>query len=146
MIIALAYAIDKGPLRACRPIDAERPGALLAHRDAARVVLGTWTAEPSTVRLGALVVGILQSARFPADRAGWAGFTLGYYVLGHCIEEQSQLELVTAASWAAMPASIVNDGSYLDQALTATTTADPAERFDYGLRLVIDGIRAQIPA
>jgi TetR/AcrR family tetracycline transcriptional repressor len=120
---------------------------LLAHRDGARVVAGTFTTEPSTLRLGALTVGLLRSAGLPADRAGWAGFAVGYYVLGHCIEEQAQAELTAEGGWEAKAAEgTVHDGSYFDTAMTATVRADPAARFDYGLRLLIDGIRAQLSA
>jgi AcrR family transcriptional regulator len=61
--------------------------AFLARRDGARVVAGTFTAEPNTLRTGAMSV---RSCDRPAFRP------------------------------------IVN------QAITATVTADPAERFAYG--------------
>jgi TetR/AcrR family transcriptional regulator, tetracycline repressor protein len=118
--------------------------ALLARRDGARVVAGTFTTGPNTLRTGAMAVEILRSAGVPADRAGWAGFSLGYYVLGHCIEEQAQAELAEEGGWAAKVAgSAEHDGSYFDQAMTATITADPAERFAYGLQLLICGIGTQ---
>jgi hypothetical protein len=37
-----------------------------------------------------------------------------------------------------------HDGSDFDQVVTATIGADPADRFAYGLQLLIDGIRAQL--
>jgi TetR/AcrR family tetracycline transcriptional repressor len=118
--------------------------ALLGHRDGARVVAGTFTAEPNTLRIGAVSVEILRSAGVPADRAGWAGFSLGYFVLGHCIEEQAQAELAEQGGWKAKVAGFTeHDGSYFDQAMSATVTADPAERFAYGLQLFTDGIRTQ---
>jgi TetR/AcrR family transcriptional regulator, tetracycline repressor protein len=119
--------------------------ALLGHRDGARVVAGTFTAESNTLRTGAMSMEILRSAGVPADRAGWVGFSLGYFVLGHCIEEQAQAELAEQGGWEAKVAELTeHDGSYFDQAMTATITADPAERFAYGLQLFIDGIRTQL--
>jgi TetR/AcrR family transcriptional regulator, tetracycline repressor protein len=117
--------------------------ALLAHRDGARVVAGTFTAGPGTVRAGAMAVEIFRSAGVPAERAGWAGFSLGYYVLGHCIEDQAQAELPEEGGWEAKAGVDEHDGSYFDRAMTATITADPAARFAYGLQLFIAGIRAQ---
>jgi TetR/AcrR family transcriptional regulator, tetracycline repressor protein len=121
--------------------------ALLAHRDGARVMAGSFTTEPNTLRLGALAVDLLRAAGLPAERAGWAGFAVGYYVLGHCIEEQAQVELAAEGGWEAKAAGVTgHDGSYFDQAMTATVRSDPAARFDYGLRLLVDGIRAQLPS
>ncbi|HEY1704840.1 MAG TPA: TetR/AcrR family transcriptional regulator C-terminal domain-containing protein [Trebonia sp.] len=121
--------------------------ALLARRDGARVVAGTFTVGPGTLRTGAMAVEILRSAGVPAEGAGWAGFALGYYVLGHCIEEQTQAELAGEGGWAAKVAGFTErDGSYFDLAMTAAITADPAERFAYGLGLFIDGIRARFAA
>jgi len=66
---------------------------LLSHRDGARVMAGTYVAEPNTVLLGNRAIEILQAAGLPPDRAGWAAFAAFHFVLGHTIEEQAQLEL-----------------------------------------------------
>lgn len=119
--------------------------ALLARRDGARVFAGTFTTKPNTPRIGPIPVEILCSAGVPAERAGWVTFTLLYYVLGYCIEEQAEAELADQGGWAAKASEFAeHDGSEFDRAMTATMTADPAERFTYGLQLVIDGIRSQL--
>jgi AcrR family transcriptional regulator len=113
---------------------------LLSHRDGARVMAGTYVAEPNTILLGNLVIEILQAAGLPADRAGWATFAAFHYVLGHTIEEQAQLELTERGAWE--PQLTVNG---VENKLAATAfTADPAERFAYGLQLFVDGIRQQL--
>jgi TetR/AcrR family transcriptional regulator, tetracycline repressor protein len=120
--------------------------ALLAHRDGARVFAGSFTTEPNTLRLGPMSIEIVRSAGIPVERAGWVAFSLLYYVLGHCIEEQAQAELTAGGDWKARAlGSLEPDGSDFDQAMAATIVADPAERFAYGLELLIDGIRSQLP-
>jgi tetracycline repressor-like protein len=106
------------------------------------VFAGSFTTEPNTLRLGPVSVEIVRSAGIPVQRAGWVVFSLLYYVLGHCIEEQAQAELAPQGGWEAKAHE--HDGSDFDQVVTATIGADPADRFAYGLQLLIDGIRAQL--
>jgi TetR/AcrR family transcriptional regulator, tetracycline repressor protein len=116
--------------------------ALLAHRDGARVVAGTFVTGGNTLLSARVIFGILEKAGFPAQRAGWIVFALGYYVLGHTIEEQAQADLVKAGTWPVKLAAISerSDPGYMEAAAAATFTADPAERFAYGLRAFLDGI------
>ena len=113
---------------------------LLSHRDGARVMAGTYVAEPNTILLGNVAIEILQGAGLPPERAGWATFTAFHFVLGHTIEEQAQLELTKRGAWAP---KLTVDG--VENKLAATAfTADPAARFGYGLQLFLDGIRRQL--
>jgi AcrR family transcriptional regulator len=120
--------------------------ALLAHRDGARVVAGTYVTGPNTLLVGNVIFEILQRAGFPPERAGWIVFALGYYVLGHTIEEQAQAELAASRAWKAKLAEMVDRAAnaYIATAVTATFDADPAERFTYGLRAFLDGIRGEL--
>lgn len=125
--------------------------ALLSHRDGARVVAGTYVVGPNTLAVGSLGVDVLTRAGLPAERAGWVMFALSEYVLGHTIEEQSQKERAAAVAIANREASdaIAAQSSppeakpYLD-ALRAVTSADPADRFRYGLDLFLDGLRQRL--
>lgn len=121
--------------------------ALLSHRDGARVVAGTYVTGPHTRLVEDAVFGILQAADFPADRAGWVAFVLGHYVLGHTIEEQAQARLSAADVWTDRKDALVGrpDSDYVRTALTTALDADPAERFAYGLRLILDGVRRELP-
>jgi TetR/AcrR family transcriptional regulator, tetracycline repressor protein len=113
---------------------------LLSQRDDARVMAGTYVAEPNTVLLGNMVIEILQAAGLPPGRAGWAAFAAFHYALGQTIEEQAQLELTERGVW---EPKLTVDG--VENKLAATAfTADPAERFGYGLHLILDGIRRQL--
>jgi TetR/AcrR family tetracycline transcriptional repressor len=120
--------------------------ALLAHRDGARVVAGTYVTGPNTRLVGNAIFEILERAGFPAERAGWIVFALNYYVLGHTIEEQAQAELAASRAWKAKLAEMADrpDSAYIATAVAATFNADPAERFTYGLRAFLDGIGREL--
>jgi TetR/AcrR family transcriptional regulator, tetracycline repressor protein len=114
--------------------------ALLSHRDGARVMAGTYVAEPNTLLVGNTAVEILQAAGLAPDRAGWTAVAAMHYVLGHTIEEQAQIELIKRGAW---EPKLVVDG--IENKIAATAfAADPAERFRYGLELLLDGIRQQL--
>jgi TetR/AcrR family tetracycline transcriptional repressor len=115
--------------------------ALLAHRDGARVVAGTYVVEPNTVRSGEMAAQILVDAGFPLDRAGWAIFAAMYYVLGHTIEEQAQR---AQGDWEERGTGLPD--SELHRAMDAVVKADPEERFAYGLELLLDGLRLRLEA
>ncbi len=117
--------------------------ALLAHRDGARVVAGTFVSEPNTTAVGSAGVGALCRAGIPLERAGWIAFAGMYYVLGHTIEEQAQLQLAAKGdTWEARTHK--EDPEYAE-ALRAVMVADPAKRFAYGLDLFIAGVRQRLP-
>jgi TetR/AcrR family transcriptional regulator, tetracycline repressor protein len=118
--------------------------ALLAHRDGARVMAGSYTSDPTAATLFTAVVDVLCDAGIPPERAGWIMFALQHYVLGHTIEEQAQAE-VAAAQAEAERLATAPDRSNTARAITALATADPAERFGYGLALFLDGVRRQLP-
>lgn len=114
--------------------------ALLSHRDGARIMAGTYVAEPNTLLLGNTAVEILQAAGLADDRAGWTAVAAMHYVLGHTIEEQAQIQLIERGAW---EPKLVVDG--IENKIAATAfAADPAERFRYGLELLLDGIRQQL--
>ena len=119
---------------------------LLSHRDGARVVAGTFVAESNTLASGKAFLDALGSAGVPPERAGWITFALKYYVFGHTIEEQAQLELAQAGQW---PRDVTVEAGHdpaVVIAVRSVAEADPAARFVYGLRLFLDGIAANIPA
>jgi TetR/AcrR family tetracycline transcriptional repressor len=120
--------------------------ALLTHRDGARVVAGTFVSEPNTNAAGTAAVRALCAAGIPTDRAGWIAFAGMYYVLGHTIEEQAQRQLDERGDdWHGRESRSPPDDPVFARALRSVTTADPAERFVYGLELFVDGVRQQLP-
>lgn len=121
--------------------------ALLTRRDGARVVSGTFVSGPNTRAAGDSAIEILCTAGFAPPQAGWITFALFYFVLGHTIEEQAQSRLQEADDWAARLAAAKPESSAaVDQAMRSLATADPGERFDYGLRVFIDGVIHQLDA
>ncbi len=117
--------------------------ALLAHRDGARVVAGAYVAAPNTVLFGNTAIGLLEGAGLPADQAGWAAVAVSNYVLGHSIEEQARAELIASGTWAEKMVAL---GDMTDRIATTTFDADPGERFAFGLKLLLNGIRDELRA
>lgn len=121
--------------------------ALLAHRDGARVVAGTYVAAPNNRALGSAVVAVLCGAGIPVERAGWITFAGMYYILGHTIEEQALRQIAGRDDdWPRRESETAHDDPVFARALDSVMAADPAERFAYGMRLFIDGVRPHIPA
>ncbi|MDA8355593.1 MAG: TetR/AcrR family transcriptional regulator C-terminal domain-containing protein [Acidimicrobiales bacterium] len=119
--------------------------ALLAHRDGARLVAGTYVDERNTRLVAHRIIDVLEAAGLPLDRAAWVGFALSSYVLGHTIEEQAQADLVAGRAWADKVHSLNEpEDPRHARAFAAFFDADPAERFAYGLRVFLDGIRHQL--
>ncbi|MGA4838025.1 TetR/AcrR family transcriptional regulator C-terminal domain-containing protein [Streptomyces sp. G45] len=63
--------------------------ALLAHRDGARIVAGTYAAEPATLRFAETLTAALLDGGLPEREAAWTAWNLQYFVLGLTQEEQS---------------------------------------------------------
>lgn len=118
--------------------------ALLAHRDGAELVSATFASKMTTGRVRESFVSAGVQSGLSREHAELASFALLYYVLGHTVDEQSraQMESLGALTRApispeAPPAEMpVNDDDLLD--------GDPAVRFDFGLALFVDGIRARL--
>ncbi|MCP9980723.1 TetR/AcrR family transcriptional regulator [Actinomadura madurae] len=63
--------------------------ALLAHRDGAAVVAGTYAAEPATLDIAEALVAALLDGGLPDREAAWTCWSLIYLVLGLTQEEQA---------------------------------------------------------
>ena len=63
--------------------------ALLAHRDGAAVVAGTYAAEPSTLDTAEALVAALLEGGLSARDAAWTCWSTIYFVLGLAQEEQA---------------------------------------------------------
>ncbi len=63
--------------------------ALLAHRDGAIVVAGTYAAEPATLDLAEALAAALLDAGMAEREAGWTLWAIVYFVLGLVQEEQA---------------------------------------------------------
>lgn len=115
--------------------------ALLGRRDGARVVAGTFAPGANTIAGSDTSVQVLCRAGLPPAQAGWVSFSLFYYVLGHAIEEQAQLRLPRDHDWRDRNEKLsVEVSPQFAAALDSLTGADPAERFEYGLNVFIEGL------
>ncbi|MEV7612155.1 TetR/AcrR family transcriptional regulator C-terminal domain-containing protein [Streptomyces sp. NPDC089799] len=120
--------------------------ALLGHRDGARVVAGTFAPGANTIVGSDVAVQVLCRAGLPPAQAGWISFALFYYVLGHAIEEQAQLRLPPEHDWRARTERLrVQVSPQYAAALDGLAESDPAERFEFGLNIFLEGIRRLQP-
>ncbi|WP_306214528.1 TetR/AcrR family transcriptional regulator C-terminal domain-containing protein [Actinoplanes sp. RD1] len=106
--------------------------ALLAHRDGAAVVVGTYAAEPATLDIAEALVGALLDGGLAEREAAWTCWSLLYFTLGLTQEEQ------------AAPTSFggeleVGDRPALRRILPHLTTESFDDRFEHGLAQLLRG-------
>ncbi len=106
--------------------------ALLSHTDGAELVLASFAAGQSrgVIEVLALLTDAAAEAGLDPEHAALAARTLVYYVLGATVDEQSRLQWDVAGALSDGPAG-------------SRPSADPAAGFEFGLRLLIDGVAAQ---
>ncbi|MEV5428233.1 TetR/AcrR family transcriptional regulator C-terminal domain-containing protein [Streptomyces sp. NPDC052701] len=112
--------------------------ALLACRDGAALVTGTYPAEPHTLRFADRLVDALLRAGADEKQAAWTAWTVSYFTLGLAQEEQAApaqgddglARAVTADTYPALQRTV----AYLRQ-------GSFEERFAFGL----DAILSRVP-
>jgi TetR/AcrR family transcriptional regulator, tetracycline repressor protein len=104
--------------------------ALLSHTDGAELVSASFAAGQSDAmaRILTQLSGAAADAGVDPTHAELAARTVVYYVLGFTVDEQSRLQ------WDAAGAELPDEQSVLSE--------DPSPRFEFGLRLLVDGIAA----
>ena len=104
--------------------------ALLSHTDGAELVSASFAAGQSDAmaRILTQLSGAAADAGVDPTHAELAARTIVYYVLGLTVDEQSRLQ------WDAAGAELPDEQSVLSD--------DPSARFEFGLRLLVDGIAA----
>ncbi|NKS99235.1 TetR family transcriptional regulator [Rhodococcus hoagii] len=118
--------------------------ALLTHRDGAELVAATYASRMTSTLARESFVGAGVRAGLPRPYAELAAYTLLYFVLGHTVDEQSRAQMEAVGALTRAPASpdtetaadVGSDDDLLD--------GDPQVRFDFGLALFIDGVRARL--
>ncbi|MFF8035582.1 TetR/AcrR family transcriptional regulator C-terminal domain-containing protein [Streptomyces sp. NPDC016626] len=108
--------------------------ALLAHRDGAALVTGTYPAEPHTLRFADRLVDAFLQAGADEKRAAWTAWTVTHFALGLTQEEQAAPEqgderlahAVAADTYPALQKTVAHlrQGSF-------------EERFAFGLDVVL---------
>ncbi|WP_437578828.1 TetR/AcrR family transcriptional regulator C-terminal domain-containing protein [Sorangium sp. So ce887] len=124
-------------------------GALLAHRDGARVFAGTYVAHDNTLRVSDTLVGALRDGGLSPRSAAWGCWSIVYYVIGFTLEEQALMVRPGTDPEKADPARFretVERGAYphLAAALPHLVSTDHEARFRYGLQLLLKGLKAEL--
>jgi TetR/AcrR family transcriptional regulator, tetracycline repressor protein len=119
--------------------------ALLSRRDGARLFSATFFPLPSAPVYGEAVLAPLGESGLSSRDAAWAAGTLTYYVVGHAIEEQLAAALPGSGHDATARLTGAVDPQrhpHMYAALAHIPAPHHQEHFDYGLRLIVNGIRA----
>jgi TetR/AcrR family tetracycline transcriptional repressor len=119
--------------------------ALLSRRDGARLFSAAFFPLPSAPAYGEAVLAALGESGLSSRDAAWAAGTLTYYVVGHAIEEQLAAALPGSGHDATARLTGAVDPQrhpHMYAALAHIPEPHHQEHFDYGLRLIVNGIRA----
>ncbi|WP_225992723.1 TetR/AcrR family transcriptional regulator C-terminal domain-containing protein [Actinomadura rudentiformis] len=108
--------------------------ALLAHRDGAAVVTGTYAAKPATLRFADTMVKALLEGGLDAREAAWTCWTIVYFTLGLTQEEQAA---PLPGDRRLAEAIATGDFPSLAKVLPRLEDASFDERFDHGLALML---------
>ena len=120
-------------------------GALLSRRDGARLFSAAFFPLPNALAYGEAMIAALGESGLSSRAAAWAADTLTYYVVGHTIEEQLAVALPDSGRDATARLTGAVDPQrhpHMYAALAHIPAPHHQEHFDYGLRLIVGGIRA----
>ncbi|OLT24053.1 TetR family transcriptional regulator [Actinomadura sp. CNU-125] len=113
---------------------------LLEQRDGARIVGGSYTAKQPTMTVAETALTDLGEAGFPPETAIWAGTTVFCYVLGEVLEQQG-----ADGGAAESLAGSAPGGAYPHlAAMPVERFLDFDARFEFGLRVILAGLRAEL--
>jgi TetR/AcrR family tetracycline transcriptional repressor len=118
--------------------------ALLSRRDGARLFAGAFFPLPNALAYGENMIATLREGGLSSRDATWAADTLTYYVVGHTIEEQLAAGLPDGGAAAAARLTEAVDPQrhpHMFAALAHIPAPHHEQHFDYGLHLVVTGIR-----
>lgn len=105
--------------------------ALLSHRDGAELVAATYASRLVTNRIRERIAAVCIRAGLRRGESELAADTVLYYVLGQTVDEQARMQMDSA-------------GSLTESASPLFESPDPTSRFDFGLTLFVDGVRARL--
>lgn len=114
--------------------------ALLAHRDGARVVAGTYPAMENTLTLADAFLKTFIDAGFSDRTASWATWHSSYLVLGFVQEEQAQPEALREK----VQRDVDEDRyPFVRRAMAHFAASDYEERFAFSVDVLIRGLLAR---
>ncbi|MFI6463402.1 TetR/AcrR family transcriptional regulator C-terminal domain-containing protein [Streptomyces sp. NPDC050528] len=115
--------------------------ALLAQREGARIVGGSYAAKRHSLTLAERLVGVMQGAGFNGVAALWATSTLFCYVLGEALEQQGLTD--DARDRLTFPGASQTYPQLFSTPVEEILNFD--DRFEFGLGLILGGLRGQLP-
>jgi TetR/AcrR family tetracycline transcriptional repressor len=118
--------------------------ALLSRRDGARLFTAAFFPQPNALAYGEAVIAALGESGLSSRDAAWAADTLTCYVVGHTIEEQLAAPPGSGRDASARLTGAVDPQRHphMYAALAHIPAPHHQEHFDYGLHLIVNGIRA----
>ncbi|GAA5181183.1 TetR/AcrR family transcriptional regulator C-terminal domain-containing protein [Rugosimonospora acidiphila] len=117
--------------------------ALLSRRDGARMITIACGPDPHSLRYAEAVVSTLVEAGFGGRTASWAHWTIFYLTLGITQEQQVARDSPAIITAAQVPADRY---PALGATLAHVGPADFDQRFEFGLDLILDSLRARLSA
>jgi TetR/AcrR family tetracycline transcriptional repressor len=120
--------------------------AMVSHRDGGRVVAGASFRARTLENVVMLAINVLNKAGFDLLHASLATATTIDYVWGYVIEEQAgygpEPEDVTPQGQRA--ASRFELDPLLDAIMKETAKLTATEKFDWGLRIIVSGLKSEL--
>lgn len=117
--------------------------ALLRHRDGARVFAGTHSTGQNTLGFAEALIGALREAGFSTSDAAQAMLAVVNFTLGHTLEEQAALAGEAPADPERMRRAVTESAfPHLTAAVPVVAGGDFNAHFEFGLRLLVNGLRA----
>ncbi|MBK3574512.1 TetR/AcrR family transcriptional regulator C-terminal domain-containing protein [Streptomyces sp. MBT65] len=115
--------------------------ALLAQREGARIVGGSYAAKRHSLTLAERLVGVMRRAGFNGVAALWATSTVFCYVLGEALEQQGLTD--DARDRLTFPGARETYPHLFSTPVEEILNFD--DRFEFGLGLILGGLRGQLP-
>ncbi|MFJ9246726.1 TetR/AcrR family transcriptional regulator C-terminal domain-containing protein [Streptomyces sp. NPDC101776] len=115
--------------------------ALLAQREGARIVGGSYAAKRHSLTLTERLVGVMRSAGFDEVAALWATSTVFCYVLGDTLEQQGLTD--DARDRLTFPGARETYPHLFSTPVEEILNFD--DRFEFGLGLILGGLHGQLP-
>ncbi|WP_190125641.1 TetR/AcrR family transcriptional regulator C-terminal domain-containing protein [Streptomyces inusitatus] len=114
--------------------------AILARRDAARLIAGLSTTETNTYRFADAMIQTLLDAGLPPRTAAWANWTVFYLILGITQEQQAESTDPNA------PPPAFDDPAFpaLRAAAAHITAGTFDERFEFALDMQLTALKAEL--
>ncbi|MCZ1011497.1 TetR/AcrR family transcriptional regulator C-terminal domain-containing protein [Streptomyces lydicus] len=114
--------------------------AILARRDAARLLAGLATTEANTYRFADTMIQTLLDAGFSPRTAAWANWTIFYLVLGITQEQQAH----SAEASARMTEFDDPDYPALSKVASQVVAGTFEERFEFALNMQVIALRTEL--